>query len=453
LGFSDDEENPDSNIAPTQGPMPFWIRCQLPELLDAVSGDTTFGCGILSDLATADGFVPFADFASLVSATKAAAATKVNTVASTSIPENRLVLLNLLYAPNRTRLFSLARTLVRIENLGFILGWTKPEDMQAALQRKKQDAADVMTGCPVIDLIELPRLKLTFTSKPDHTGTLRLYSVDHADLFISNERSPLTSKMLEGIPHSLFLSNLQHEIQVIVPVVSPARPLVMNQPFSTRLVLDRADENKLRWNDRLTQKFFLYPVHVSLSFMLTRGVNSALYLMLLRFLHRDYEQCFRIADSIATDTKFTKEGLNMLKAFEFGDDDRHPDAISCRLKISLVRKLPWLDCRTEALRALTSQRFSWRCAGDDGCEHESSMGPHRTGCLAYCQAESCFRQLQVKDRPVLFHHHSIARSAPNRSYGVAGCRPKKNCSCSSLSRLSSMKSPPDTIRRSIQYTT
>ena len=58
----------------------------------------------------------------------------------------------------------------------------------------------------------------------------------------------------------------------------------------------------------LAERYFLYPVHVSLSFLLTKGLNSAVYLMLLRFLHRDYVDVFRLADSIATDTQFNEEG-------------------------------------------------------------------------------------------------------------------------------------------------
>lgn len=64
------------------------------------------------------------------------------------------------------------------------------------------------------DLVELPRLKLAFTARPDHEGTLRLYSVDHVDLFLTNEGSDTTKKMLLGIPHSLLLSNVRGETQV-----------------------------------------------------------------------------------------------------------------------------------------------------------------------------------------------------------------------------------------------
>ena len=106
----------------------------------------------------------------------------------------------------------------------------------------------------------------------------------------------------------------------------------------------------------LAERFFLYPVHVSFSFLLTKGLNSAVYLMLLRLMHRDYTDVFRLADSIATDTQFNTEGLTVFKAFERCNDDAHPDAHACRLKISLVIidsgiPLPW-DLTMELARSI-----------------------------------------------------------------------------------------------------
>lgn len=207
-------------------------------------------------------------------------------------------------------------------------------------------------GCPSIDLVELPRLKLSLTTRPDHEGVLRLYSVDHVDLFISNDnRDAMTTKMLAGIPHSLIFSNVRGETQVLVPVIPPIRPQIASEPFSTFIVLNR---KKIP----LAERFFLYPVHVSFSFFMTKGLNSALYLMLLRFLHRDYATVFRLSDSVATDTELNKEGLAIYSSFKSIQDDWHPDAHACRLKISLVTidsgmKFPWdltIECARHAVK-------------------------------------------------------------------------------------------------------
>jgi thiol-disulfide isomerase/thioredoxin len=196
--------------------------------------------------------------------------------------------------------------------------------------------------CPPIDLVEVPRLKLSFNARYDHTGELKLYSVDHVDLFVTSESNTFTAKLLAGIPHSLLLSNLRGEMQVLVPVIPPKRPRIAMEPFSTFVVLDRT-------KIPLAERFFLYPVHVSLSFLLTKGLNSAVYLMLLRFLHRDYADVFRLADSIATDTKFNEEGQDIFMGFRNSNDDWHPDAHACRLKISLVT----IDSGTESPWDLT----------------------------------------------------------------------------------------------------
>ena len=74
-------------------------------------------------------------------------------------------------------------------------------------------------GTPTIDLIEMPRLKLFFTTRFDDEGVLRLYSIDHGDLYIT-EPSFIKGDILAGIPHSLVMSNIRGETQVTVAYIS-----------------------------------------------------------------------------------------------------------------------------------------------------------------------------------------------------------------------------------------
>jgi hypothetical protein len=46
----------------------------------------------------------------------------------------------------------------------------------------------------------------------------------------------------------------------------------------------------MKWISTLDTPYYIYPVHVSLSFMFTPTLAQALYLLLLRFLHRDYNE-------------------------------------------------------------------------------------------------------------------------------------------------------------------
>lgn len=252
------------------------------------------------------------------------------TVRGGKADEQAMLLLDLMYAPRRSRLFSVAKTLSSIENLSHICVWS----------RTVSPSKNALCS---IDLVEVPRLKLSFTAREDHEGVLRLFSMDHADLFISDQHNAFTTKLMAGIPHSLLVSNLKGETQLLVPVLPPVRPAIVTEPFSTEIVLNRSDEE---WIQALSQHFYLYPIHVSLSFVMPRGLNSALFLLLLRLLNRDYNSAFRMCDSIATDSKFSPEGLKIFDALKFANDDMHPDAHAVRLKVSLVTMesgatVPW----------------------------------------------------------------------------------------------------------------
>ena len=59
-----------------------------------------------------------------------------------------------------------------------------------------------------IDLVELPRLGLTFQAKLGKDGkTTKLYSIDHEGLFVSNEGRSCesTQTLLNGLPHTVVL--------------------------------------------------------------------------------------------------------------------------------------------------------------------------------------------------------------------------------------------------------
>jgi hypothetical protein len=341
---SDDDEGGDAGPGQSKrgvggdgddGPskLPFAWFDRLPAVLAAAGWDDAICVAVLRKLAAVSGVQPFGSMDRLASAVAAqvdahfhgevtalrAAKGKADGQAG---PEQEL--LNLLGAPRKSRLHSLAKAMARVENLGHVLAWT---DRRSNGSGYEYAAA---LDCPALSLVELPRLKLAFQGRLDADGATRLYSLDHSDLFVTNDRHPLVNKMLQGIPHSLLLSNLRGELQVLVPVLAPARPPVGSQPFTTTLVLDRSDA---AWAASLSSRYYMYPVHVSTSFLLTKGLNAALYLLLLRLLHRDYDDAYRLADSVATDTAFSDEGLGIFRALANAGDDAHPDAHAVREKL------------------------------------------------------------------------------------------------------------------------
>ena len=80
----------------------------------------------------------------------------------------------------------------------------------------------------------------------------------------------------------------------------------------------------------------MYPVHVSNSFLQAPTLSSALYLVLLRFLHRAYEDVSLLTSSVATDTELTPEESQIFQNLKSTLRDFHPDAHACRVKLSLM---------------------------------------------------------------------------------------------------------------------
>ena len=216
-------------------------------------------------------------------------------------------LLNLMGAPKGSRLYSLANVITRLESLSYVLAWTRAD------RGKSSRSEDGFQDSATIDLLELPRLNMTFTSreteeKNPETGEVRrvtrLFSVDHADLYISNERSDLLSKMIRGIPHSLLLTNRHGELQLLVPAWKVCRPIIEAEPMTTDLVILRNATDavsSLGWLG--ATRYFLYPIHVSLSFLFTPSLTSAFYLMHLRALNRNYVDAIRLSSAVATDAQ------------------------------------------------------------------------------------------------------------------------------------------------------
>ena len=62
-------------------------------------------------------------------------------------------------------------------------------------------------------------------------------------------------------------------MSVLVPAWPPCRPIIQAVPFSTELVLDRSDGT---WFSVLEHPYYVYPVHVSLSFLYSTTLASAL---------------------------------------------------------------------------------------------------------------------------------------------------------------------------------
>eukprot|EP00960_Hanusia_phi_P029240 747854-Hanusia_phi.AAC.2 len=254
-------------------------------------------------------------------------------------------LLNLCNSPEGSVMYRLAQMLSKMDNLSHCLVWTK-----ATIPPGSESSS-----C-TIDLIELPRLQLSFFSKVCSDGVTRLFSNSHAGLFISHHRDVHLNQIVRGLPHALVLESMEGEISIITPASLPFRRNYQNgKLISTDLIFNHRDDN-LRLSC-MSVRQYIYPVHISSMFLFTQTFASALNLLLLRFLNLQHTEVFKLADCCVSDTKLSPEEELLLSQLRFLEDDVFPDAHACRLKISLVTANsditpPW-DINAEMLHYLS----------------------------------------------------------------------------------------------------
>lgn len=166
-----------------------------------------------------------------------------------------MTLLNVTSAPPSSLLKRIGMLLSRLDNLAHVLIWSKSN---------VKHANDISS----IDLIELPRVNLSFKAKKVETidGKVehRLYSNDHNGLYISTstDSREIVEKLLGLISHFIVLQNSDNDLFVLMPGCAlPRRLNTDGTALSVQVILDRRNKE---WIDNLGEvRSYLYPVHNS----------------------------------------------------------------------------------------------------------------------------------------------------------------------------------------------
>jgi hypothetical protein len=213
---------------------------------------------------------------------------------------------------------ALLRTLLRLESLSHILLWSR------SVGQTSMSAS--------IDLIEMPRLRLTFERK-SVGSEFRYYCVEQPGFFLS---SPSTCrkglKALVDVPSGIFLQNDLGELILLMSALSkPGLVRAKKGGNSYRLVFNRTN---LEWNANTGDiTYFIFPVHVSGALIQSRSVASTLYLLVLYLMNRKYGPAFRLIDSCVCDRSFSSQELQIFNLLGSIKDSLLVDGASCRLKL------------------------------------------------------------------------------------------------------------------------
>ena len=233
-------------------------------------------------------------------------------------------------------------------------------------------------------------------------------------------------ELLEGLPHSLLLQNVAGDLFVILPATA--------KPFRTRtkvpgaavtarctkhwkpvkswspVSLDRRDP---KWIRNLGPvRHYIYEIHESKTFLLSSTLSSALYLLLFRFAHHQYEAVCRLATSIVSDTVLSSEEAQLWSKLSEFSDDVSPNAHASRLRLWSATR----GCRSGSrvdrdivlyLVNKFNNRFGYQLGGDPDDESISS--------------EKRWEKLKKRNADVIESLRVAIRSAKWKLRGVPSC--------------------------------
>eukprot|EP01061_Rhynchopus_euleeides_P007779 TRINITY_DN1682_c1_g1_i2.p1 TRINITY_DN1682_c1_g1~~TRINITY_DN1682_c1_g1_i2.p1 ORF type:complete len:3842 (+),score=1703.90 TRINITY_DN1682_c1_g1_i2:1018-11526(+) len=210
----------------------------------------------------------------------------------------------------------LAKLLGGVDDLSHVLVWAS----QATTPSK-------------VSVIELPRLRLKLQPQKDLDGAWRLFLLDQPGWFVSTSVPDPIAELVRALPEALLVQNRSSEFKVLVPNHDLVRPAICGVAFPCRLVPLRTS---VGWEEVMEQRFFTYPVHVSGTFLICTGVGPTLYLLLVGLLSRRYQEAFRLADGVCTDAALNPDEQWIFDQLARSETDRHPDAVACRLQLSVA---------------------------------------------------------------------------------------------------------------------
>ncbi|EKX73094.1 conserved hypothetical protein [Theileria equi strain WA] len=240
--------------------------------------------------------------------------------------------------PKDELLKSFTETLLRLDDLSHILPWS--------LESKEN-----------IDLIEFAKLGLTFKSSYTSSNALRYMCEEHNGLYLNYGNiwhSPLTAALIRGLENSLLLTDDDGELYILVSTVRKPMCVFPKAPSScvvTQNILNMLqgvawpellyDGSNSEWLQAIDSgsRHYLYKVHSSRSFLFVPTSAAGLFLLLNRFLDRQYEQVCKLSkgalfddDNLGTEEKVFWDILAKIDSTR----DRHPDAYACRLHLLLA---------------------------------------------------------------------------------------------------------------------
>jgi hypothetical protein len=247
------------------------------------------------------------------------------TILRLSLPQfhevENMVLVDISHSDPTSSLGALASRMVQLDNASHILVWSlsSPHPKESVL----------------VNIVELPRLRLRFIMKESPNGTTKLYSMDHTELFVCEDidAAKFASKHSQSLLHGILLQNDFSQTFLLVPNYGLHRIEIRSCPFSNPLISLRSESE---WLDHVQTCYYLYPIHVSGCFLQMSSFSAALYMVVLCLMRREYEQASELLSSCSSNGPFTPEEKWITAHLKSTSHDSHPNAHALRLRFAAI---------------------------------------------------------------------------------------------------------------------
>ena len=212
-----------------------------------------------------------------------------------------------------TWLSSLCSLLLRIENAAHILVW-------AACDYPHGKSKELIELHQTVEIIELPRLGLKFTTSFNREGTLRVMSAEHDGLFIITEQDVGTKEEDEDLrrvaavsPFNLMLGDETGNRFLMIP----------NYPYDcSNFLWSNFWQNRIKplrndqlWLQTFKVRVFVYKIHESRLFCEMPSLAASFLWAFLQCADRRYTQAAQTIDCMSSDEWFTPTELFLCRQF------------------------------------------------------------------------------------------------------------------------------------------
>lgn len=233
--------------------------------------------------------------------------------------DTHVTLLAQAQAPPSSQLGRLSRVLQRAESASHTLVWARGVTLPQGRGRRL-----------VIERVELPRLRQTFTLRFDG-GRALLESAEQSGFVLSDSRPGHLPALARGLPLCLVLEHADDpgSLLLLAPSVALRRPPVLTLPFSADVVPVRRGD----WCHAMRSRVLTYPVHASGAMLVYRSATAALYHVMCLLYVREYAAAAALLPAAALDGPPTEEQQWLLRQLFMSSDDRTPNACAVRLRL------------------------------------------------------------------------------------------------------------------------